>query len=49
MSVDNFFSSLNLDAIYSVDPLSELEPELALIAEEAKLEAAKIMVPVVKN
>ena len=46
--MDDFFLSVDLDAIFSVDPSSELEPKLALIIEEAELEAAKTMVTIVK-
>ena len=38
-----------MDAIFSVDPLSELEPELTPVTEEAKLEAAKTRVAIVKG
>ena len=47
--MDDFFTNLDLDAICSVDPLSELEPEPTLVAEDAKLESAKNVVTTVKN
>ena len=49
ISVDEFFSSLNLDAICSVDPLLKLELEQSLVLEEAKLQKAKAMVSFIKN
>ena len=39
--LDDFCSSLDLNAICLVDPLSELEPETASVPIEAKLEVAK--------
>ena len=47
--MDNFFSSLNLDAIYLVDPLLELESEPASVLEEADLQKAKVVVASLKN
>ena len=47
--MDDFFSSFDLDAIFSVDPSSELEPELAFVTEAIELEAAKTMMTVVKH
>ena len=49
ISVDVFFSNFDLDAICSVDPLFELELNVASVPEETELEAAKTMVAAMKN
>ena len=47
--MDDFFSSLDLDTICSVDLLLKLESKLAPVAEEVKLEAAKTLVAATKS
>ena len=48
MSVDDFFSRLDLDGIFSVVPTLEPEPEIEPVTEEAELEAAKTVVTTMK-
>ena len=49
MLVDYFFSSFDLDAFCSVDPIFEHEPKPALTAEGAELMAVKIIMTTVKT